>query len=334
MKSKVWLQKRANGYYYARYQLPDGSEKWRSTGKRTKREAMAFVQAHAEPQKKLVPVRLVTFADRVCEYVKANQAYRTFLSYDLALRSFIRIIGDKMLEDVTRADVDKFKIARMSEISSITVNIQLRSLRAIFNLGVRWELMQSNPFTNVKMIRLPERVPVFLTRDQFSKLRVTIDGHWMQDIIVFAVCTGMRQGEILNLQWRQVDLERRVVHVTNTESFKTKTGRGRIVPLNDLAVKTLEGRSRKWDLVFTYKGRPIRADSLRHLFKRAVRRAELPEAIHFHSLRHTFASWLVQDGVSLFQVGRLLGHSDSKTTEIYAHLQPETMHDVVSRLKL
>ncbi|MCZ7554799.1 MAG: tyrosine-type recombinase/integrase [Bacteroidia bacterium] len=53
-----------------------------------------------------------------------------------------------------------------------------------------------------------------------------------------------------------------------------------------------------------------------------------------HSLRHTFAPWLVQGGVSLFQVGRLLGHTDSKTTELYAHLQPETMHDVMGRNNL
>jgi site-specific recombinase XerD len=83
-----------------------------------------------------------------------------------------------------------------------------------------------------------------------------------------------------------------------------------------------------------YEGLPVRRDSLTKAFKRFVRETDLPKAIHFHSLRHTFASWLVQDGVSLYQVGRLLGHTNTKTTEIYAHLQPETMHDVVDRIKL
>lgn len=80
--------------------------------------------------------------------------------------------------------------------------------------------------------------------------------------------------------------------------------------------------------------RQIRRDTLTHAFKKQVKAFGLSNDIHFHSLRHTFASWLVQDGVSLYQVDRLLGESDTKTTEIYAHLQPESMHDVVQRIPI
>ncbi len=125
-----------------------------------------------------------------------------------------------------------------------------------------------------------------------------------------------------------------MVHVTSTSTFKTKTRKRLVVPLNDPALDVVTRQPDGHPFVFTHDGRPVRRDSLSHACKRAVRAAGLPEELHFHSPRHTFASWLQQDDVSLYQVGRLLGHTDTKTTEIYAHLQPETMHDVVDRLVL
>ena len=140
-------------------------------------------------------------------------------------------------------------------------------------------------------------------------------------------------GEILNLRWQQVDMKRRMVHLGGSGEFKTKTRQSRSVPLNASSLAVLERLSgRKGERVFLKRGHPITKDNLTHRFKKAVRTAELSDDLHFHSLRHTFASWLVQDGVSLYQVGRLLGHTTARTTEIYAHLQPETMHDVVDRL--
>jgi site-specific recombinase XerD len=115
-------------------------------------------------------------------------------------------------------------------------------------------------------------------------------------------------------------------------TFSTKTGRGRIVPHNEPAMNALAGCQTGHQHVFTYKR--VETHSLTHAFKRMTRAAELPAAIHFHSNRHTFASWLVQEGVSIFQMGKLLGHTTTKTTEIYAHLQPETMQDVVDCIRL
>jgi integrase len=338
MQNKLTLFKRANGVYYVRQRSDTGADTWTSTGQKTKREALAVIQAGIKAKVDCtadqVQSDLDLLSSRVLEYVTANYAPKTLEAYRLSSSAFIRIIGNKPLKDVTRSDVDRFKVTRMSELSPVSVNIQLRTLRSAFNLAVRWDMMPANPFVGVGMIRIPDSPPSYLTFMQWDLLDACIRGKWLEDIIVFAICTGMRQGEILHLEWRHVDLERRIVHVTSTATFKTKAGKRRVVPLNEKAIATLTGRPQGGERVFMYEGLPIRRDSLTKAFKRLVREAGLPEAIHFHSLRHTFASWLVQDGVSLFQVGRLLGHTNTRTTEIYAHLQPETMHDVVDRIKL
>lgn len=338
MKDKIWLQRRSNGYYYARFRMPDGAERWKSTGHKTKREAMAVIYSGMKEEpaapEEIASADLEQFAARAYKYITPNYAYKTLEVYRLSIGAFIRIIGNKSLTGVTRSDVDRFKLTRMSELSPVSVNIQLRTLRAAFNLAVRWDMIQDNPFKGVTLVRIPDRPPVYLTFMQWDALLVIIRGTWIEDIVTFAVCTGMRQGEILHLEWRHVDLARKVVHVTSTATFNTKAGKRRVVPLNEKALATLTGRPHDAERVFMYEGLPVRRDSLTKAFKRFVRESDLPKAIHFHSLRHTFASWLVQDGVSLYQVGRLLGHSNTRTTEIYAHLQPETMHDVVDRIKL
>ena len=85
--------------------------------------------------------------------------------------------------------------------------------------------------------------------------------------------------------------------------------------------------------MFTLNGKKIYDEWITHAFKKAVVAARLEDGrIHFHSLRHTFASWLVQDGVSLYEVQKLLGHSSTRVTEVYSHLQPEMRHDTVNRI--
>jgi site-specific recombinase XerD len=313
--------------------MPNGKDRWRSTGAKTKREAMAVVHNGIEKKVQGPAIDLQQFTVRALDFVKGNHAAKTLIVYHSALEAFIAVTGNKALAHVTRSDVDRFKVARTADLAPVSVNIQLRTLRAAFNFAVRWEMILVNPFARVQQIRIPEQPPAYLTFEQFNTLCTLMDDHWVRDIVIFAVSTGMRRSELLNLEWRHVDLHRRIVQVTSTSTFKTKAGKQRTIPLNESALHVLSGRPQGHQYVFTYIDRPIEMHSLTHAFKRFARLAELPEAIHFHSLRHTFASWLVQDGVSIFQVGKLLGHSNTKTTEIYAHLQPETMHDVVDRIK-
>jgi site-specific recombinase XerD len=89
------------------------------------------------------------------------------------------------------------------------------------------------------------------------------------------------------------------------------------------------------EFVFTLNDKPILKGWVTALFKKYVRRAKLSNGhLHFHSLRHTFASWLVQKGATLYEVQKLLGHRSSKVTEVYSHLQPEQMHSTVNRIDL
>ncbi len=173
--------------------------------------------------------------------------------------------------------------------------------------------IESNPFSNVQLVHTPELPPAFFTKEDFQKLILIIKENWLKEIVIFAVLTGMRRGEIINLRWQDVDLQRKLIQVKSNPTFKTKQGKRRTLPLSDVKVK--EG-------------------FVTHKFKEYVSVAGLNDKLHFHSLRHTFASWLVQDGVSIYEVQKLLGHSSVKVTEVYSHLAASELHNAVNKISI
>ena len=185
------------------------------------------------------------------------------------------------------------------------------------------------------MVRMPERQPAHFTRDEFQRLLRTIKEKWLRDVVLFAAVTGMRQGEILSLRWDQVDFARRVAQIESSSSFHTKTGTRRSVPLCETAMEVLRSRhsSQNGLVVFTHCGRPLLRRWVTTKLRRYVRFLGLDRRLNFHSLRASFASWLALDGISIYQISRLLGHSDVTVTQKhYAHLQPDDLHEVVNRI--
>lgn len=226
---------------------------------------------------------------------------------------------------------------RLKEVSPVSVNMDLRMLKSAFGTARRRKLIDSNHFGGISLADVPQKAPSFLTVEEFQTLIECIKDGWLKEVVLFAVLTGMRQDEILNLKWEDVDLGKRLVHIQSSPSFKTKQGRRRTIPPSESALYLLSAKAEKTtsEYVFTLNARFLKGSWVTHLFKRYVRRAGIQnDRLRFHSLRHTFASRLVQSGATLYEVQRLLGHSSSKVTEIYSHLQPEHLHDTVNRIEI
>jgi site-specific recombinase XerD len=141
---------------------------------------------------------------------------------------------------------------------------------------------------------------------------------------------------LLSLEWSAADLTARLITIRNTRTFTTKSKRERVIPMNDVLWRLLltrrERTSGESRLVFHVRGHQMSESYASHRFKKAVRAAGLDDRLHFHSARHAFASWLVQAGVSLYEVQKLLGHSSPTVTEVYSHLQPEHLHGTVNKI--
>jgi len=225
----------------------------------------------------------------------------------------------------------------LGEVSPVSVNVELRALRTILFLAVRWQLLESNPFSKAKLVSVPEMEPTHFSKEDFQRLLGVIKEQWLKDLILFTVTTGLRRAEVLNCQWKDVELDRRLVHIHSTPTFRVKCGKRRTIPLNGVATQILlakRSRNESGDYVFTLNGRRLLPGFLTHKFKNYVCLAGLTRKLHFHSLRHTFATWLVQDGVSIYEVQKLLGHSSIEMTQVYSHLHADQLHSAVNKLTL
>ncbi len=196
--------------------------------------------------------------------------------------------------------------------------------------------ISANPFRQGQKPKAPEVQPAHFTKQQFQELLKVIEEKDFREFCICAVSTGLRLGELISLQWTDVDFVRKVLTVKNSETFTTKNKKIRAVAMSEYLWRMLairkEGAST--ELVFHCNGHQLIPEKISKTFKDYVRAAKLGEKLHFHSLRHTFATWLVQDGASIYEVQKLLGHSSIAVTQVYSHLAASELHSVVNRISL
>jgi integrase len=330
------LFKRSNGIYYIVYN-DNGKTKWKSTRQHYKSSAwQVFFDFKNRVQSPSSKVTISQFEKDFLVYAEITYSPKTVDLYKRTLANFKVLIGDVLLTSISPKHIDLFKIERLKDISAISVNIELRTLKAALQTAMRWKLVNSNPCSKVQLISIPDAQPNYFKREDFQKLISIISETWLREIVIFAVLTGLRRGEILNLRWDDVDLNKKIIYIHSNPTFRTKQGKRRVIPLNDVAYHLLNlhrvGSSDEY--VFSVNGRLPSESFVSHQFKKYVGIAKLPSELHFHSLRHTFASWLVQDGVSIYEVQKLLGHSNISVTQVYSHLQPEKLHATVNRISI
>jgi integrase/recombinase XerD len=282
-------------------------------------------------------VNLEEYKKEYLEYSKGVHSWKTYRTHRTAFREFIRVEGNKQLLSIGIREIEHFLSVKKREASEWTARKYYGSLAASFEKAVQWEYLKINPFRKVKKPKPPETLPLFFSEEDFSKLILCIEDADFRELCHTAIHTGPRLNELLAARWKDIDFTLKTIQIRNSETFTTKSRKNRVIPLDEEIYKMLKDRKdnirNESDFVFhDRKGRQLKESTVSQKFKRYVRHAQLNDKLHFHSLRHSFATHLVKKGVSLFAVQKLLGHSDSKTTAVYSHLQPEQLRQEVNVL--
>ncbi len=335
----MYLCKLKNGYYYVFFKSDNGKKNKISSRTKYKSEALKFFndfKGQLKRRNEIDYLSPITLKEFIWEYLKLSSVYhtdKTYGCYKSTFNFFTKFLSPSiLLSDITTSQVENYLLNRYQTISVYAHRKDYINLKAFFNKAIEMNYLKFNPVSRIKRIKIPEKLPTFFSRDEFSKLLSVIDKEDVKDLVIFAVNTGLRQGELLNLQFRQVNFSNRTIILDN-QTHITKSKRIRSVPLNETAFNIIQKRNNGRDQnVFTLKESGIKQDWIVHNFKKYVLKAKLNPKLNFHSLRHTFASWLVQKGISIYEVSKLLGHADIKTTEIYAHLRSDDLRNAVQML--
>ena len=312
-----------------------GKRVWKSTRTRIKKEAyQVFLTTSNEKS----PTECKKLSFCIAEYMnfaKTNFARKTQAIYKLSLKHLLEKVGDTHVDEISSLTIEQYKSERANCVKPATVNIELRTIKAFFNRLKQWSIVTKNPCDGVQQIRKPDELPSYLTFDQLRMLLNSIQDPWLKEFVIFASMTGTRLGEVTNLSWDDVSFERKTITIRSSHTYQVKGGKLRIIPMNQSVFELLKTKEPKQGMVFPgKKGGRASAAFVSEKFREAVRNLGFDRRLHFHSLRHTFASLLVTNGTSLYQVQKLLGHSSPKVTEIYAHLQSTEMHHIVAVLNL
>ncbi|HJQ24353.1 MAG TPA: site-specific integrase [Blastocatellia bacterium] len=274
-------------------------------------------------------VRFSDFANEVyLAWAETNK--RSAKSDRLYLKSLVRFFGNMMLGAISQIDVERYKRDRLAcpvwkgrPRRPASVNRELSCLSKILRLACENGYIATTP--RIKMLRENNQRIRYLSADEESQLmRVLEIKHTnLRPLVILALNTGMRLGEITSLAWKQVDFQRGLIYLTNT-----KTGKDRAVPMNEdcrAVFDAVRGAGGAGERIFN------NLPDVSSAFWKLCRQAKI-EDLRFHDLRHTFATRLADAGVDGFTIAALLGHSTIQMTARYTHPTKDRLRRAVEVL--
>ena len=273
----------------------------------------------------------VSIEDYFKEYLEHSEGRKSAKGHERdetiirKLREGLEQKGVETLKEVTHVHLEKYLLNLKKQTSTENANRHLHTIKHAFNLAVDYGHLSESPAKRIKEFKEEAQSPPrFFTSEELDVVFWASRGISQEFFraVYFLASTGVRRGELEKVTWNDIDLAGPTVRVQTLKKGKRYVTR--TVPLTaglaDLLEQTRENGEPICDLT-----------NVRRRLKKVVDRCGFPDA-NIHTLRHTYASHLVQRGVSLYVVSKLLGHSSIKTTEIYAHLAPSSYHEAVKLL--
>ena len=298
-----------------------------------KRNLIALGQDPCEEkeQAKKVPTFAAFIEDQYLPYVKS---YKRSWDTDVSLlkNHLLPRFSAKYMDEITRQDIVKMHSERKaSGAAAGSANRLLIMMRYIFNLAVRWEVpgIKANPTKGVPLMEENNKKERYLSVDEAQRLYDAVcksQNTMLQYIVPMLILTGARKREVLDAKWEDFDFARRIWRIP-----MSKSGKARHVPLSDGALNILNTMQRDMKCEWTFPNLVTKKPfvSIFCAWDTARQSVGLGD-VRVHDLRHSHASFLVNAGRTLYEVQHILGHTQVKTTQRYAHLSHDTLLDATN----
>lgn len=305
------------------------------------RTALRKVIAGGDPKAIDLPIDGPTieyfYTQHYLPYVKSYK--RSWSTDETMIRNhLLPAIGDRAMGSLIPPDIARIVDSMKTHgYAAGTINRMLVLLRYGYTLALRWHIngVDSNPAKELKNLKEDNKIERYLTPEQTTQLLKAVrssQNTMLADIVAFLLFTGARKREALDAKWQDIEWRQKLWRIP-----KTKSGKVRHVPLSSGALKVLHNLKEKSDPTIEHifanphTGKPF--VSIFYSWDTARTEAGLPE-LRIHDLRHSFASFLVNAGRSLYEVQELLGHTDIRTTSRYAHLSRERLREAVEVVRV
>jgi integrase len=243
---------------------------------------------------------------------------------------WMEILGDKLIIDITKHDISTGLELLPKDLSNATINRYKAAIGVVFSYACRVFDLPENPVRKIPSLPENNERTRFLSEAERTRLfEACRASKWdkLYLLVLTAITTGARRGELLGLRWNDIDFDRRTAYVATT-----KNGQPKVLPLTDSVIRELQLFDTKDNrLIFASRIKFEVAYCFTKPWKKALEDAEIRD-FRFHDLRHTCASYLAQSGASLLEISFVLGHKQISVTQRYAHLCVEQKSSLINRV--
>ncbi len=255
--------------------------------------------------------------------ISKNSSYTT-QNYLKANEKFLNHIK-KQPEDVSEEDVKEYIAEKLSESSSSTIILFLSAIKHAYS-----NILKNDPTINIKRPKREKRLTTDLTKDEIKKLFEVLDAKKSKLMVSLMYACGMRVSELTNLKIRDLDFEERIGHMRQAKGKKDRIFNIPYFLFKDLKRQSEKQRSKNQEYLFTGPKGKLSSRNLQKIVSRAAQRADIKKDVHCHTLRHSFATHLLENDVDIRYIQALLGHSSIATTELYTHISTKKIKQIKS----
>ena len=246
------------------------------------------------------------------------------------LRHWLNHMGEMPINDIDKDDIAAGLDKLPKELSNATINKYKKLVSVVFNYGIRELSMTENPTRYIRSLPEKKGRTRYLSDNERKRLfGACRASNWeiLYLLVLMAITTGARRGELLSLRWNDIDFKKQAAYVNNS-----KNGEAKVLPLTIDVINELQlFNQNDSSLIFASKIMPSKPYVFYKPWKRAVIEAKLVD-FRFHDLRHTTASYLAQNGATLLEIADVLGHKQIEVTKRYAHLCIEHKSNLINRV--
>ncbi|MFH1825384.1 MAG: tyrosine recombinase XerC [Candidatus Firestonebacteria bacterium] len=263
--------------------------------------------------------------------IEKNFSENTIISYENDLKQFFNFVLKKEINEIQNVDIREFIVHLNSKkYSKASVERKIATLKSFFNYLKKEGILKINPAENISFPKKDKKLPRYLEIDEINYLLDNIEDIKDKAILETLYSTGIRVSELVNLDVKDIDFDNNLIKVLG------KGKKERIVPIGLKALDSignyLKFKNNNNEILFVNKkGERINVRTIRHILNKCVVKCSLSKHISPHSIRHSFATHLLNKGADLRSVQELLGHSDLVTTQIYTHITTERLKEVYSK---
>ena len=257
--------------------------------------------------------------------ISKNSEYtiRNYINSNLRFLNFSK----KQPEDITEDDIKSYLAENLSEKASTSIILFLSAIKYSY-----LNILKRDPTAGIKRPKREKRIPTVLTKDEIKKLLKSFDAKKSKLMVSLMYACGMRVSELLNLEIQNFDFDEKIGHIRQAKGRKDRIFNIPLFLFEDLKDQADKQKKDNQIYLFTGPKGKLSSRNLQKIVSKAAKRAEIKKDVHCHTLRHSFATHLLENNIDIRKIQELLGHADLSTTQIYTHISKEELKKIKSPL--